>query len=83
MTDKEALHQAFLAFRREHGMPAAHELIRKFGGDGGLDSVPAENRDDLLAAFEAGPLPKSFDELAPKAMARFNAPPKVKDNATR
>ena len=48
----DKLREAFLAYRRKHGLRAALVLIDNFGGENGaLDSVPEENEADLLAAM--------------------------------
>jgi len=50
----EKLNKAYLAFKRSRGRLAADALIAKHGGDGGIDSVPAAQRDALRAAFKRG-----------------------------
>jgi hypothetical protein len=70
------LHKAFLAFRREHGLPAAIELIEKHGGKSTLDSVPEDKWPALAFTFSRPPVPKSLEDIAPRAWARFNNPPK-------
>jgi hypothetical protein len=50
---KDEYQQAFLAYRRQHGLNAAMTLIKSHGGED-LQSVPEAKRADLLKAFKAG-----------------------------
>jgi hypothetical protein len=80
----DELHQAFLAYRREHGMNAARALIAAHGGDVSLDSVPNERREALFEVFTSGDVacatahatskPKTLAEIAPAAWNRFRNP---------
>ena len=78
MTTYDTLHQSFIKCRREHGAERATALVTKYGGrDGDLESVPEARWDELIAAFESGATkPKTLDEIAPRAWARWNNPPK-------
>jgi hypothetical protein len=86
------LNQLRRAHARAHGEKVTNALIAAHGGTDGLDSVPGENIAALAEALEAGDttshsrghahgsnaIPKSLDEIAPAAWARFNNPPKRK-----
>jgi hypothetical protein len=73
MPTYDDLQQAFLACRREQGIAKAHELIRSFKA-ASLDEVDEDDWDSLIAAFKG--TPQSFEEIAPRAYSRWNAPKK-------
>ena len=67
------LQQAWLAYRREHGIRKARKLLIDHGGDGSLDSVPQSERAALHAALTGNAL----DNIRRNAFAR-----RVKRRAT-
>ena len=67
MTTKETVRQAFLAHRREHGLPAATRIIRNVTGRDDLDFASGEQLQRLLEEFEGG----GHDDAANEPPADF------------
>jgi hypothetical protein len=88
--DYAELNRLRRAHAKAHGDSVTEAVIKKHGGDDGLDSVPEANFEALAEALALGDttahsrghanggkaVPKSLDEIAPMAWARFNNPPK-------
>lgn len=77
MTDltRNEVHQAWLAFRQEHGYPAAQKLLSPFGGVAAFDD-PA-NFEDIKAAMDGfngdggeAPPPTSRKRKTPEEQAK-------------
>lgn len=61
MSTEDTIRQAYLAHRREHGIPAALKIVRDVAGVESLDDVVPERRQALIDAFTDAKPEGAFD----------------------